>query len=729
MRLDASSDNFKEDMRLMCAMCKIPEPRRTLYLATCARCCPKLRSYGWELSRFGDTRLRLADLNPHCIVCDVIHQAHRLFSTGDFKPNLVCINHGCTAIKNGALQGDHFPADLLLIDHLAVEFAFFSGDTNKPHIQLPQVQLYSEGTQVYIAYCQIFSEGVSERSAWQYPLIVSVAEGNMKVPEVATLTLANFALYLFPIEFFKTVSKLLTFTGPQNFRNPFPVSSFEICPEPLTSPMASKIRGWIDECTEFHNECIEYSTNKAFVPKRLINLKGRCRLESAESPVRYAALSYCWGPIEQPSTTKSNVALRYKEFQYRELPQTLQDAILVTRMLGLDYLWIDAVCIVQDDRDEWASEAAKMGDIYSMAHVVLAATAANSATEGFLRPRDRLQKITSLVDPENLFTINARVVDTHDKNNRDTQLEKQPLSKRGWALQERALACRTVHFLRDEVFFECKSSAICECGHHHSDRPDDRTYRITNVEYDEFNVHTWILLVKDFTKRSLTQPDDALPALSGIARSKLPLNPGRYFAGIWERDIACQLGWFVKPHPLVTGDRTKKPQPRPTFAWATFPGPVSFDFMFEPLCTLHGGSVVPLAGDTYGQVKEACIQMYGQTLRGRDLVGIIENLIHTRDDDSQFYDRVIIQIDGMHSVSLAPYSNDPTGVLYEGLETACDWDAVLCFALGTGYNEEVLMLILQEVSGEDVFERIGVVRRFPYDLMDKLGPERIVTIV
>lgn len=553
----------------------------------------------------------------------------------------------------------------------------------------------------------------------------------MKLPEVATLSLADFDLCLFPVEFVKTVSKLLTSIGLQNFRNPFPVSSFEICPEPLTPPMASKIRGWIDECTEHHNHCIDYTINKAFVPKRLINLKGRCRLESAKSPVRYAALSYCWGPIEQPSTTKSNVALRYNSFQYRELPQTLQDAILMTRMLGLDYLWIDAICIVQDDKEEWAGEAARMGEIYSMAHVVLVATAANNATEGFLRPRDRLQKITSLVDPENPITINARVVDTHDKDNRDTRLEKQPLSKRGWALQEKALAGRTVHFLRDEALFQCRSSVICECGHY----SHAQVYRLnepvikrkSSRSWDDFSAVGWMSLVVDFTKRSLTQADDALPALSGIAQSKLPLYPGRYFAGIWERDIAHQLGWYVKPHQLVTGDRKRKPQPRPTFSWATFPGPISCDFLYRSHCAFHSGNAVPLAGDMYGQVKEAVIQMRGQTMSGWDLVGVIEDLDDTLDDYSRAH--LTVHIDGMHSIPLDPFLKDLMENSYEGLETACDWDTVLCFVLGEDFDKKICMLILQEVAGEDAFERIGVVKRFPKYAMDKLGPERIVTIV
>ena len=281
--------------------------------------------------------------------------------------------------------------------------------------------------------------------------------------------------------------------------------------------MASKIQGWIDECTKHHDRCVGPTINKVFVPKRLINVKGHCRLESAMAPVQYAALSYCWGPIVQPSTTKSNITRRYNGFQYTELPRTLQDAILMTRMLGLDYLWIDSICIVQDDKEEWASEAARMAEIYSMAHVVLAATAANSATEGFLHTRDRPQKITSIIDPENPITVNARVVDTHDHDGLGVRLVKQPLSKRGWALQERALAHRTVHFLRDEVLFECRSSFSCECGHQYHCYPSSYTSTAWLPDGKDLHAHVaslWVEVVEDFTQRSLTHAGDALPALS-----------------------------------------------------------------------------------------------------------------------------------------------------------------------------------------------------------------------
>jgi hypothetical protein len=105
------------------------------------------------------------------------------------------------------------------------------------------------------------------------------------------------AAYLLPIVLVKSVSKSLTLIWPRDSQNPFPISSSEICPEPLSPQMISKIRGWIDECSEQHGRCVEYTINKVLLPRRLINLKGNCRLESAESPVRYAALSYCWGRL------------------------------------------------------------------------------------------------------------------------------------------------------------------------------------------------------------------------------------------------------------------------------------------------------------------------------------------------------------------------------------------------------------------------------------------------
>ena len=191
------------------------------------------------------------------------------------------------------------------------------------------------------------------------------------------------------------------------------------------------------------------------MPKRLLNVQGQVFLKSPGEPVRYSALSYCWGGHNQHQTVASNVAARHEHIDTSTLPQTLKDAIRFTRKLGVEYIWIDSLCIVQDDRDEWAREAAKMADVYSGAFVVLAATRAQAATEGFLQPYREPYVITSQLSAKQVFKVQARYDQEHQYCG-SLHLEHLPLSQRGWCLQEQMLASRIIHFLPAEIFYKCK---------------------------------------------------------------------------------------------------------------------------------------------------------------------------------------------------------------------------------------------------------------------------------
>jgi hypothetical protein len=132
------------------------------------------------------------------------------------------------------------------------------------------------------------------------------------------------------------------------------------------------------------------------LPKRLIDvgedgssahLIGRENLYKAED---YIALSYCWGPTANTlTTTKTTLKMRQTAISELdgELPQTLQHAFRLTRLLGIRYLWIDALCIVQDDPEEWELEAAKMGLIYSNAFLVISAIVSSHAGDDLFKPR------------------------------------------------------------------------------------------------------------------------------------------------------------------------------------------------------------------------------------------------------------------------------------------------------------------------------------------------------
>lgn len=138
--------------------------------------------------------------------------------------------------------------------------------------------------------------------------------------------------------------------------------------------------------------------NGTFVPARLLDLSpvsshapGCISLVeriNLEDDVRYAALSYCWGDVKPTVlTTRANLDNHKKGIKLLALPQCLRDAVTVARSLQIQYLWIDALCIIQDDRDDWARESATMSQLFQNAYITIAAAASESFDEGFLTPR------------------------------------------------------------------------------------------------------------------------------------------------------------------------------------------------------------------------------------------------------------------------------------------------------------------------------------------------------
>jgi hypothetical protein len=200
---------------------------------------------------------------------------------------------------------------------------------------------------------------------------------------------------------------------PENIHNPFPVVDKDVCLDPASDALVSKVKILIEKCAEPHGECAASVADCQCMPKRLRALDDGIRLVSPVDAIRYAALSYCWGGYDQHRTQRSNVQARHKCIEFSELPRTLQDAVLFTRKLDLRYIWIDSLCIVQDDRTEWAEEAAHMADIYSGAYIVLAATRAADATSGFLQHRKEPYSIISHTLANHPFELQARRTGNH----------------------------------------------------------------------------------------------------------------------------------------------------------------------------------------------------------------------------------------------------------------------------------------------------------------------------
>lgn len=279
-------------------------------------------------------------------------------------------------------------------------------------------------------------------------------------------------------------------------------------------------------------------------------------------------------------TLQANIAERHEHLDVSILPQTLQDALFATRGLGLEYIWFDSICILQDDLNNWAREAANMADVYSNGHVVLAATAAAASAQGFLLPRKLPLTIQCASSFGPQFDVHALRNDSHSRNLNGHNNEF-PLFSRAWCMQERYLARRIVQFLLTEVRFECRSHYTCECDVVAWPQPelrssDDycRAFRVAceSQSIDDIKfARLWNNLIKEFSAMGITHKSDVLPALGGIARSLAPIYPGKYLAGLWEKGHAFQLTWYCDDFDVDYTPVQPNSLPRPTWSWITSP--------------------------------------------------------------------------------------------------------------------------------------------------------------
>lgn len=184
--------------------------------------------------------------------------------------------------------------------------------------------------------------------------------------------------------------------------------------------------------------------------------------DAQKDDLKYAALSHQWGSIPFRKSTTDNIKEHLSGILTRRLPQSFQDAAKVTEALGLTYLWIDSLCIVQEgEKADFDEEAPKMEDIYSSAYCVLAASSASGASEGFLkRPSGTEQCPVKRVDLEHEGRREFLVAPAIDDFQRDVL--ESTLETRGWVLQEHALARRTLFFTNNQTYFECGDGIRCE---------------------------------------------------------------------------------------------------------------------------------------------------------------------------------------------------------------------------------------------------------------------------
>ncbi|KAL5378195.1 hypothetical protein DPSP01_009306 [Paraphaeosphaeria sporulosa] len=416
-----------------------------------------------------------------------------------------------------------------------------------------------------------------------------------------------------------------------------------IIQNPLQDTGIKTVNNMIRQCKGNHSLCRD--SNPDFTPHRLLDLsvadpsKGICLRESGDdanaeqAAHEYFALSYRWGIGRgMPQTTSKTLKAYKKNIAWDTLPRAFQEAVLLTKSLGVRFLWIDSLCIVQDDPSDRLRASLELNDTYGNASLTIASTSAVEPTKGLFAPKMETFKVQVNDSKGSLSKVYVREQPSHysfkkasdaglPMNNwellSDASREanaRTPLLLRAWAYAERLLSSRVLHFTDSEMLLECREAFQCECG-----RIDDAVFdpRKTDTVKQDFaqcaalsdtNGHRrmdsvvsqlaatslsdgtddlstalanplelWSYIVTEYTSRNITYDTDRLMAIAGVAKTLSRAISTGYIAGHW---MSSTLGLLWYPNEGAQCRRPKQVAGRyvPSWSWASVEGsPIFFD--------------------------------------------------------------------------------------------------------------------------------------------------------
>jgi hypothetical protein len=443
------------------------------------------------------------------------------------------------------------------------------------------------------------------------------------------------------------------------------------------------------------------------------------------------------------------------------LARNFRDAICIARNLGFQYIWIDALCIVQDSLDDWATESSKMAQVYGNASLTISADLASDSDFGILHPRNNMTS-------HHFGTQNELCLQTRGEG--WAAIPQMPLTRRGWAFQERILSSRVLHFLQEQIAWECNTTVYLEehyarqLGHSMHFSKHNLTWALNQPPKSEKNqgslhkssvtvinnekyvhavnpsgkimdldtrVTNWNICVSELAVRHFTKDSDKLPSLSGLASAMEVPELGEYLVGIWEKSPFLSMAWFARwPQAPPT------PYRAPSWSWAATMGQIIWYKGFdnrEP--TLAEKSAWDVWNSKFGpqlichQVLHKTVDLKGEVLEGTHIVvrGFCRDVYIKEMKDSRFdewewihdYSRrpgKKVHMDSRggnrnHSWDSISYFNEDLEDLVDRIDTA-DLKRYTCIQIEREKARElprILALILESIDGtENQFRRVGL---------------------
>lgn len=316
---------------------------------------------------------------------------------------------------------------------------------------------------------------------------------------------------------------------------------------------------------------------------------------------QYACLSYCWGRQSEKNHIGQTLCRNIEKYKagipVQELPKTIVDAIRLCCKLGFEFLWVDRLCIVQDQdpsegTNDWEKESSKMCDYYSKSALTISVSICSESSQSFIEEREMgFQEQTEFAiveyrDEESRsqsslwFTHYGRIdegswflendwIHFSERSNR----HRLGWLGRGWTFQEWMLSPRVLHI---------NGLTLWDCFHSYANELGQRQMKETGLERspEQFGKQSgipWDSIVMEYSKREVTKRTDFLPALAGLAESYRRKTHWTYLYGIWKEEMPISLLWQAD-HDACDDREVLTDETTPSWSWAHSNSPVYYLF-------------------------------------------------------------------------------------------------------------------------------------------------------
>ncbi|OAG09785.1 HET-domain-containing protein, partial [Paraphaeosphaeria sporulosa] len=400
------------------------------------------------------------------------------------------------------------------------------------------------------------------------------------------------------------------------------------------------LRELLNYCCGNHASCPQLSAKP--LPTRILRISGQTphlsltlHETSPDAVGEYIALSYCWGGPQQLCLTTQNLK-DFKEvaLAITQLPQTLSDAALVTNALGIHFLWVDALCIIQDSAEDKELEIEKMCAIYENSVVTIAASTSKSVQDGFLDTNASYNTESAsctIPIPFQSECGEEKWTSVTFSSTRTQHTDIFPINKRGWTFQEAFVPHRLLVFGDIEPFMRCRSSdtvvlSLTALSYYNSRIEPRRVLyggRPYNSSYMEANDdrqfrRLWLYIVEQYCLRTFGFEADRPLAIRGVIQSLQSVYGGQCYHGIWSIcPIGCLL-WRSYPRDAATPAR----QPEvPTWSWLSLSFTDIDLSLLELLGNDDGTAIVRFTDAPHSTLQITCqVLLEDEVLKADDIV-------------------------------------------------------------------------------------------------------------